>query len=70
MSTHSTPRRLALPACALLLALAANGAGASQITGTGIGATNHPTISGTTAAPAKGAKSSKSAPSAASGTRK
>lgn len=70
MSTHSTLRRLALPASALLLALAANGAGASQITGTGIGATNHPTIAGTTATTAKGAKSSKSAPPAASSARK
>ncbi len=61
-------QRLALPACALLLALASGGAGASQITGTGIGATNHPTIAGantTTTKPAKGAKNGAPAASGA-----
>ena len=56
--TTSTLRLLA----ALGLAGIAFGAGASQITGTGIGATNHPTVSGTTSRPA--AASPASAPGA------
>jgi hypothetical protein len=69
----STLRRLAL-GCAL--AFAAGAVGASQIMGTGIGATNHPTVSGTSSQPTtKGAaaapgKGAKSADKAASGARK
>lgn len=61
---------------AIALAFAATAAGASQITGTGIGASNHPTISGTTSQPtsksaaATPAKGAKSAGKAASGARK
>ena len=47
---------------ALAIASAASAAGASQITGTGIGATNHPTIAGTTSQPMSTAKGSSAKP--------
>ena len=68
----STLRLLA----ALGLACATLGAGASQIMGTGIGATNHQTVSGTTSQPSgksdtsKSAKNARSAAKSASSPRK
>jgi len=45
-------------AAALAVAAATQGASASQVTGTGIGATNHPTIPGPLATPPATAKAS------------
>ena len=58
----STLRLLA----ALGLACATLGAGASQIMGTGIGATNHQTVAGSTLQPAGKNETSKSAKNARS----